>query len=157
MIRKSKRKFDELESDSKAIHRLSVSLLNRKLKNPLPYSSSTTSLPIFFQDHFTNKLENINNALPTPTIIPSPIPPPYSICEFSEPYFSQIAKLLSNTISSSSTEPLPLKLLHQVIDTISPSLHKIYSTSLSTGIVTDDFKTAVITPHSRNAALNLLS
>ena len=127
----------------------------RKLKHPLPYSSATTSLPILFQDHFTNNLINIINVLPTPTLIPSAIPPPYSFCEFSEPSSSQIAKLLNNTKSSFLTDPLPLKLLHQV-DTITPSLHKIYSSSLSTGIVPDDFKTAVITHILKERSLDSL-
>lgn len=102
-------------------------------------------LPIF-SEYFINKLSKIINSLPNPTTYFVSNTLPYSFSAFTETTISQINKLLKITKISSSVDPLPLKILHQVTDTIAPPLLNIYTKSLAIGIVPDGFKTATITP-----------
>ena len=60
-------KFQQLNNDSKSIHRLSARLLGRRLRPLLP-SGTPEDLPILFDTYVNAKLINIISSLPTPTI-----------------------------------------------------------------------------------------
>ena len=149
-------KFDLIRNDSKATHRLSAELLGRKLRHPLP-TASPTELPILFSRFFGNKLSDIIQSLPEPSYKQKHQHIESSLGHFSDPSLLQVVSFIKKSHSSSSLDPIPTTLLHQIANTVAPPLLKICSQSMATGIVPNDFKKAIITPILKNSNLDSLN
>ncbi len=125
-------------------------LLHRSSASPLPSSESPTELAKaiceFFDSKFVKIHDNLTNATHDENI------------SFSEPrtdhHFSESALVMESLdktirkspIKSCTLDPIPAKLLKQILPTLLPAIAKIVNLSLSSGIMPECFKTAMVFP-----------
>ena len=146
-------KFISMQHDSKSLFKLANSILGRKQK--LPYPDFTNyELPNLCDSFFNDKITNIISSLPKPIYIALSFSTTNTLTSFYLPYNDQLICLLKNSRSSSSLDPIPLKLLNDIAPYIISNIAHIIHESLISGTVPLIFKHSLITPIIKKPSLD---
>ncbi|XP_078139509.1 uncharacterized protein LOC144539314 [Centroberyx gerrardi] len=138
-----------------------VAKLTRK---PSPVASSQFTANDFL-NFFNHKIDSIrdeiSNSLPTEGVDPSPnralapLETTAVLSQFETVSLDIFSKLvLSSKSTTSLSDPLPAKLVKELLPILGPSLLNIINTSLSSGIVPSSFKSAIIKPLLKKSNLD---
>ena len=113
-------------------------------------------MPNVFSNYFTEKIRTIRNNCPplNPTACPDTSFAGNPLLTF-EPVTNEFVLKIINSASAKSCEldPIPTTLLYENLDILLPTIMNI-NTSLTTGIVPRDLKTAVVKPLSKKLSLD---
>ena len=122
-------------------------ILGKRKSSPLPSTFDSDDLLNVFSDYFTEKIRTIRNNFPppNPTACPDTSFTGNPLLTF-EPVTDEFVLKIINSASAKSCEldPIPTTLLYENLDILLPTITYIINTSLTTGIVPRDLKTAVI-------------
>ena len=122
LIKKAKREYytDTITAagnNAKKLYQISNSLLGRTTPRILPDCPASTN-SANFDNYFNNKIINIINSLPSPTL-PSLLTPSYSLHSFKTPSIASINNLLLSVKSVCMLDPIPLILLNKLTTLLS--------------------------------------
>jgi hypothetical protein len=134
------------------------SMLGKQTVSPLPTTHESDSLPVMFLDYFNDKIQVIRNNFPQPDIEQTSHYQQYSgsLLEAFTPVSEQIVlEIIKNTTPKScELDPLPTKLLYENLDVMLPVITNIINSSLVSGNVPLEFKTAVVKPLLKKPSLD---
>ena len=161
-VRKAKRQYynDVICNcpSSKQLYNVTNQLLGRTKKSSLPNNIPTNDLPDTFCQFFNNKIEQIRNDIDTQSADP-PVFEPFTgskFCDFEPVTEASMLELILKTASKScKLDPIPTSLTKQYLDALVPVITKIINTSLTTGIVPDCFKSAIVKPLLKKSGLDV--
>jgi exonuclease III len=140
----------------KELYRNMNQILGKTKAAVYPSNIEPSKLPDLFLNFFRDKIVTIRNAfaLPCPSGFTSTYSGP-TLSKF-EPVTSQfVKKILQKTAKKScELDPIPTSILHENIDTLLPAITNIFNSSLSSGSVPDDFKTAIVKPLLKKSSLD---
>ena len=150
-VRKAKRQYynDVICNcpSSKQLYNVTNQLLGRTKKSSLPSNNPTSDLPDTLCQFFNNKIEQIRNDIDNQSADP-PFFKPFTgskFCDFEPVTEASMLELILKTASKScNLDPIPTSLTKQYLDALVPVITKIINTSLTTGIVPDCFKSAIV-------------
>ena len=120
-------------NNTKKLFEISYSLLGRATTRILP-DIPLQSMPIHFDTYFNNKITNIINSLPSPTL-PQITISIYKFNTFNTPTLTTIDSLLQAVKSACKLDPIPTPLLHILSTRLTPHYKTIIDRSLTSGIV----------------------
>ena len=124
-------------------------ILGKSRSSPLPSTFDSDDLPNVFSDYFTEKIRTIRNNFPppNPTACPDTSFAGNPLLNFEAVTDEFVLKII-NSASAKSCEldPIPTTLLYENLDILLPTITNIINTSLTSGIVPRDLKTAVVKP-----------
>ena len=110
-----------------------------------------------FSDYFIEKIRTIRNNFPTPnpTACPDTSFAGNPLLTF-EPVTDEFFLTIINSASAKSCklDPIPTTLLYEKLYILMPTITNISNTSLTTGIVRRDLKTAVVKPLLKKPSLD---
>ena len=110
-----------------------------------------------FSDYFIEKIRTIRNNFPppNPTACPGTSFAGNPLLTF-EPVADEFVFKIINSTSAKSCErdPIPTMLLYENRDILLPTIMNIINTSLTTGIIPRDLKTAVVKPLLKKPSLD---
>ena len=138
-------------NNTKKLFEISYSLLGRATTRILP-DIPLQSMPIHFDTYFNNKITNIINSLPSPTL-PQITISIYKFNTFNTPTLTTIDSLLQAVKSAFKLDPIPTPLLHILSTRLTPHYKTIIDRSLTSGIVPTSMKLALVTPIIKNQSL----
>jgi exonuclease III len=145
-------------STCKELFRTFNSLLGRQTDSPLPTTHDPETLPTVFSDYFSDKIANIRNSFPSLDPATLPVTSAFSgtFLDCFTPVSEQfVLNILKNTAPKScELDPIPTKLLYDNLDTLLPTVTQIINTSLVSGSVPADLKTAVVKPLLKKPSLD---
>ena len=161
-VRKAKRQYynDVICNcpSSKQLYNVTNQLLGRTKKSSLPNNIPTSDMPDTFCQFFNNKIEQIRNDIDTQSADP-PVFEPFTgskFCDFEPVTEASMLELILKTASKScKLDPIPTSLTKQYLDALVPVITKIINTSLTTGIVPDCFKSAIVKPLLKKSGLDV--
>ena len=129
---------------------LESQLLQESNNKRYPLSSDVTTLASSFADFFTSKIDKIHNGLVERKIRVGSSPPDVKVCvaEFCNFAGVTLEKKFSRKPLSKSYEldPLPAVVLKGCLTVLLPTIMRIINLSLSTGVVPDALKVAILSP-----------
>ena len=132
-------------------------ILGKSRSSPLPSTFDSDNLPNVFSDYFTEKICTIKNNFPppNPTAFPDTSFAGIPLLTF-EPVTDEFVLKIINSASAKSCEldPIPTTLLYENRDILLPTITNIINTSLTTGVVPRDLKTAVVKPLLKKPSLD---
>ena len=132
-------------------------ILGKSRSSPLPSTFDSDDLPNVFSDYFTEKIRTIRNNFPppNPTACPDTSFAGNPLLTFESVTDEFVLKII-NSASAKSCEldPIPTTLLYENLDILLPTITNIINTSLTTGIVPPDLKTAIIKPLLKKPSLD---
>ena len=137
-------KFISIQHDSKSLFKLANSILGRRQKSPY-LDFTNDELPNLFDSFCNDKSTNIISSLRKPISIALSFYTTNSLTSFFLPSNDQLICLLKNSRSSSSLDPIPLKLLNDIAPYIISNIAHIIHESLISGTVPLIFKHSLIT------------
>ena len=148
-------------NDPKSLFKVIGSLLGKKKKNcKLPPHASDKQLADKFNRYFLEKVAVIHGTLAniqlsySPVIMEELTGYETTLDHFNEVSDDQILKILEKAPRKSSTlDPLPTWLLHELKDELLPSIKHIINSSIALSHVVRSHKTAAITPVLKKANL----
>ena len=147
-----------LSPSSKQLYNVTNQLLGRTKKSSLPNNIRTSDLPDTFCQFFNNKIEQIRNDIDTQSADP-PVFEPFTgskFCDFEPVTEASMLELILKTASKScKLDPIPTSLTKQYLDALVPVITKIINTSLTTGVVPDCFKSAIVKPLLKKQGLDV--
>ena len=115
----------------------------------MPTIYPSADLPSIFIKHFTNKVDrlraNIASEHTTSTLVTGTTAATFSSFEKASQLTVQECILISAPMSC-ELDPIPSNLLIQCLDYILPSLTDLFNSSLASGIFSQCFKSALVTP-----------
>ena len=132
-------------------------ILGKSRSSPLPSTFDSDDLLIVFSDHFTEKIRTIRNNFPppNPTACPDtsfagdPLLTLESVCD------EFVLKIINGaSAKSGELDPIPTTLLYENLDILLPTIRTFINTSLTTGIVPRDLKTAIVKPLLKKPSLD---
>ena len=142
---------------SRELFRLSSQMMGKSGDTMLPSNISPESLPDKFNEFFVHKIDEIRCSFdpdrPTPT---NPV-------EFSGTTFEEFQLVTEDFVKtvvqempkkSCDLDPIPISVLSDCLDEIIPIVTSIMNKSLSSGIVPDCFKHALVKPLLKKASLD---
>ena len=132
------------------------SILGRRKKSPYP-DFTNDELPNLFDSFFNDKITNIISSLPKPIYIALSFSTTNTLTSFFLHSNDQLICLLKHSRSSSSLDPIPLKLLNDIAPYIISNIAHIIHESLISGTVPLIFKHSLITPIIKKPSLDPLS
>ena len=125
--------------------------------SPLPSTFDSDDLPNVFSDYFTEKIRTIRNNFPppNPTACPDTSFAGNPLLTFESVTDEFVLKII-NSASAKSCEldPIPTTLLYENLDILLPTITNNINTSLTTGIVPPDLKTAIVKPLLKKPSLD---
>ena len=143
---------------SKQLYNVTNHLLGRSKKSSLPNNIPTSDLPDTFCQFFNKKIEQIRNDIDTQSADP-PVFEPFTgskFCDFEPVTEASMLELILKIASKScKLDPIPTSLTKQYLDALVPFITKIINTSLTTGIVPDCFKSAIVKPLLKKPGLDV--
>ena len=132
-------------------------ILGQNRSSLLPSRFDSDDLPNVFSDYFTEKIRTIRNNFPppNPTACPDTSFAGNPLLTF-EPVTDEFVLKIINSTSAKSCEldPIPTTLLYENLDILLPTITNTINTSLTTGIVPPDLKTAVVKPLLKKPSLD---
>ena len=132
-------------------------ILGKSRSSPLPSTFDSDDLPNVFSDYFTEKIRTIRNNFPPPN--PTACPDtsfagnPLLTSESVTDEFV-LKRINSASAKSCELDPIPTTLLYENLDILLPTITNIINTSLTTGIVPPDLKTAIVKPLLKKPSLD---
>ena len=153
MIRQAKREYIcqkiERAENSKELFRLSSQMTGKANVTLLPSNIPPQSLPDAFNDFFIGKIDELRNSFgsDTPTPVDTIEFSGTSLAEFqpvTEDYVKSILKKMPK--KSCDLDPIPASVLFSCVDEITPLITTIMNRSLSSGVVPQCFKHAIVKP-----------
>ena len=146
-----------LASSSKELHKIVNTLSNRHPPKILPTIYTGADLPSLFIKHFTNKVEklraNIASEHVTSTLVTRTTTATFHTFE----KVSQLTVkecILNTAPKSCGLDYIPSKLLIEYLHSILPSLTDLFNSSLASGIFSQCFKSALVTPILKKRCLD---
>ena len=154
MISASKRKHFENKilssTSSKALFSTVNTLLGTTNTSPLPSVYSKESLPAAFSTFFDNRIQTLRDkldALPSQPCLPDPAFTGTSLSSFHPVSQDEVYKTIqSMSFKTCELDPLPASLYSDGLLQLLPFITDIINSSLSSGIVPDIFKSAIVRP-----------
>ena len=132
-------------------------ILGKSSSSPLSSTFDSDDLPKVFSDYFTEKIRTIRNSFPppNPTACPDTSFAGNPLLTF-ELVTDEFALKIISSASAKSCEldPIPITLLYENLDILLPTTTNIINTSLTTGIVPRDLKTAIVKPLLKKPSLD---
>ena len=132
-------------------------ILGKSRSSPLPSTFDSDDLLNVFSDYFTEKIRTIRNNFPppNPTACPDTSFAGNPLLTFESVTDEFVLKII-NSASAKSCEldPIPTTLLYENLDILLPTITNIINTSLTTGIVPLDLKTAIVKPLLKKPSLD---
>ena len=132
-------------------------ILGKSRSSPLPSTFDSDDLPNVFSDYFTEKIRTIRKIFPppNPAACPGTSFAGNPLLTF-EPVTDEFVFKIINSASAKSCEldPIPTTLLYENLDILLATITNIINTSLNTGIVPRDLKTAVVKPLLKKPSLD---
>ena len=134
-------------------------ILGKKNSTPLLSSLDSDNIPQAFSEYFTNKIITTRNSFPPIHATVAMDKATYSgklLQPFTPVTEQAVLKVLQKTIPKScNLDVIPTKFLYKNrLDVLLPTITNIINTSLASGLVLPDFKTAIVKPLLRNPSLN---
>ena len=148
-------KFISMQHGRKSLFKLANRILGRRQKSPYP-DFINDELHNLFDSFFYDKITNIISSLPKPISIALSFSTTNTLTSFCLPSNDQLICLLKNSRSSSSLDPIPLKLLNYISSYIISNIAHIIHESLISGTVPSflnillsllSLKNLLLTPH----------
>ena len=125
-------------------------ILGKKNSTPLPSSLDSDDIPQAFSEYFTNKIITIRNSFPplNPTVAMDKTTYSRNFLQTFTPVTEQfVSEILQKTVPKScDLDPIPTELLSENLDVFLPAIINIIKTSLASGFVLPDCKTAIVKP-----------
>ena len=132
-------------------------ILGKSRSSLLPSTFDSDDLTNVFSDYFTEKIRTIRNYFPPPnlTACPDTSFAGNPLLTFESVTDEFVLKII-NSASAKSCEldPIPTTLLYENLDILLPTITNIINTSLTTGIVPPDLKTATVKPLLKKPSLD---
>ena len=161
MISKAKKDYlcDKIVNcgSSRELFRLSSQMMGKSGDTMLPSNISPESLPDKFNEFFVHKIDEIRRGFDPDRPIPTN-PVEFSGTTFAE--FQLVTEAFVKTEvqempkKSCDLDPIPTSVLSDCLDEIIPIVTSIMNKSLSSGIVPDCFKHALVKPLLKKASLD---
>ena len=146
------------ETDPKHLFREVKKLISGPSKSPLPLCRDDQELAERFSKFFADKVDAIRMGLDSVTDMYVESEDPHcasALNEFALISEKSIRMLIDKSpAKSSKLDPIPTTLLKSCMDGIIPTILQIINSSLSSGIVPDGLKSAVITPLLKKPSLD---
>ena len=146
-----------LASSSKELHQIVNTLSNRHPPKILPTIYPSADFPSLFIKHFTNKVEklraNVASEHVTSTLVTGTTAATFSSFE----KVSQLTVkecILNSAPKSCEFDPIPFKLFIECLASIRPSLTDLFNSFLTSGILLQCFKSALVTPILKKRCLD---
>ena len=123
-------------------------ILGKKNSTPFPSSLDSDDIPQAFSEYFTNKIVTIRNSFPplNPTVAMDKTTYSGKLLQTFTPVTEQfVSEILQKTVPKScDLDPIPTELLYENLDVLLLTITNIINTSLASGFVPPDFKTAIV-------------
>ena len=138
-----------LASFSKELHQIANALSNIHPPKILPTIYPSADLPSIFIRHFTNKVQKLRAYIASEHLSST------LVAGTTNATFSSFDKVLQSTVKecilnsapkSCDADPNPSNLVVECLDYILPSLNYLFNYSLASGIFSQCFKSALVTP-----------
>ena len=132
-------------------------ILGKSRSSPHPSTFDSDDLPNVFSDYFTEKIRTIRNNFPppNPTACPDISFAGNPLLTFESVTDEFVLKIINSAYTKScELDPIPTTLLYENLDILLPTITNIINTSLTTGIVPRDLKTAVVKPLLKKPSLD---
>ena len=141
--------------DSKKLWQVLRSALHSSPEAVLPSHESKKGLADRFVTFFSDKIAKIRNTFSSSDLFTLPPPPdvPNFSC-FKQVSQEEIRKIIMKSATKSCLLDLwPIFLVKECIDILLPSITRLVNCPLSEGVVSDEFKKAVVTPLIKKSSL----
>ena len=132
-------------------------ILGKSRSSPLPSTFDSDDLPNVFSDYFTEKIRTVRNNFPppNPTACPDTSFAGNPLLTFESVTDGFVLKIINSAFAKAcELDPIPTTLLYENLDILLPTITNIINTSLTTGIVPCDQKTAIIKPLLKKPSLD---
>ena len=151
------RKVDEAKT-SRQVFDVCNKISGRRKISPLPTLYPLASLPNMFCDYFMKKVSDLRSQLdasPCTHFATDPTQSTFLLNSFTPISQDELKKIiLLSKPTTCPLDPIPTPLLFDCIDILLPPIHDIINTSLSTGIVPEIFKSAIVKPLLKKPSLD---
>ena len=144
--------INEHSSDQRILFKTVGKLLQKSTKKRYPPSSDDTALANSFADFFTSKIDKIHHGPVERKLRVRSSPPEVKVCgaefcNFAQVILEEIKKFSRKPLSKScELDPLPALVLKGCLTVLLPTITRIINLSLSTGVVPDALKVAILSP-----------
>ena len=150
-------KITQSGRDLKALHRVMNDILQRTKELKLPTHTSSYTLANDFASFFKGKIDKIRAQMPDVTFsVLLPLPTCSSSWSRFDPVTDEeIHKIIAKSPTKGcSLDPMPTWMVKGATDELVSSIRDIVNASLTTGIVPESLKTAVISPLLKKPSLD---
>ena len=150
-------KIAECGNDSKAVSHVMKEILQQKKEVKLPIHSSAKDLANRFAHFFEDKVSNIRAGFPDMNY-PCDFHVPLPECSFTE--FSSISEVelqrivMKSPSKGCSLDPLPTRMVKQVMGPLLPLMTTLINSSLTSGDVPENMKVARVSPLLKKPSLD---
>ena len=159
------KQIEDCEGDQKKLFCIVDKLLGRNRPTPLPKFTVAQTLAQTFNEYFVTKISTIRTtlaALETSTVdmacppLDSLLSPSTSkLHHFKPTTVSEITTLVSKSSKAScSLDPIPTKLLCELLPVLAPIIVNLINASLSTGTFPSQLKSAIVLPLLKKPSLD---
>ena len=144
---------------SKELYKITNNILARTKQVHLPTTYPLSSLPELFSNYLSDKIMKIRNELDSQAVSALPAQADsfsgITLSTF-EPVTEAMVKLVitKSAPKTCSLDPIPTPLLLEILDCLLPSLTALINSSLSSGLFSQAFKSAVIFPLLKKPSLD---
>jgi hypothetical protein len=155
-------RITECSSDQRKLFQVVKSLIHHTQHTPLPSHSDDYVLAEKFSHFFKSKIEKIHNSIQSTNTFDEPcqdniqvsVPHSNQIDNFGLASESEVLKIIGRMPAKHcSLDIIPTWLLKQSADHVVPFVTYVLNSSLSSGMVPDVFKEAVVTPLLKKSSL----
>ena len=151
-------KVSECETDTKKFYNLIRYLTGTATSNPLLPRSSDKELANVFADYFMNERQSIRESLDTHSKYSAPPRNAPNFWAFELLSTSDVMKIIFGMKTKScEIDPIPMKLLKEILPSVIEPITKIANTSLQQEIFSKHSKIAVIRPLLKKIGLELIT
>ena len=142
--------------DTQKLYNLIRYLIGKTTSNALLPGLSDDELANNFGDYFMNKIQSIRDSLDTHSKYSAPPGNAANFSTFEPPRTRNVMKIiLGMKTKSFEIDPIPTKLLKEILPLVMEPITKIVNTSLQHGIFSKHWKMAVIRPLLKKLGLKL--
>ena len=147
----------ENASDQKQLFKITNKLMHRNDVQKLPSHDSTEELADRFADYFIDKIMTIRSNLAhvDHRQLPAEEPCNFVFSKFSTVSEDEVRKLIvKSPTKSCNLDSIPTWLLKDCLDTLLPVITKIVNLSLSSSVMPDKLKEAILSPRLKKALMD---